>query len=115
MKIKITEAQAKRLIENNLPENEDTIGVLQRNILGWNNAKLNVGIRFDYADFNKNKFKLSNEKIFDDTWVFTPSIAFRPYGTTVIRLNYKYQLSRDIVGNEPSKLGAIQFGLSTYF
>ncbi len=33
MKIKITEAQAKRLIENNLPENEDPIGVLQRNIL----------------------------------------------------------------------------------
>ncbi|MBK8722966.1 MAG: hypothetical protein IPL95_12075 [Saprospiraceae bacterium] len=89
--------------------------VLQRKILGWNNAKINVGIRFDYADFNQNKFKLSNEKIFDDTWVFTPSIAFRPYGTTVIRLNYKYQLIRDIVGNEPSKLGAIQFGLSTYF
>ncbi len=33
MKIKITEAQMKRLIEINLPSNEDPIGVLQRNIL----------------------------------------------------------------------------------
>ena len=33
MKIKITEAQMKRLIEINLPNNEDPIGVLQRNIL----------------------------------------------------------------------------------
>lgn len=33
MKIKITEAQMKRLIENNLPSNEDPIGVLQRNIM----------------------------------------------------------------------------------
>jgi len=33
MKIKITEAQMKRLIENNLPNNEDPIGVLQRNIM----------------------------------------------------------------------------------
>jgi len=40
MKIKITEAQMKRLIEINLPSNEDPIGVLQRNILrlehSWN-------------------------------------------------------------------------------
>ena len=33
MKIKITESQMKRLIEINLPNNEDPIGVLQRNIL----------------------------------------------------------------------------------
>ena len=42
MKIKITEAQMKRLIENNLPSNEDPIGVLQRNIMRLEPTMTNI-------------------------------------------------------------------------
>jgi hypothetical protein len=94
----------------------DIIGTIyQHEILGWENAKLNVGVRLEYADYNQDRFRLTSEKIFDDTWAIVPSIALRPTGTTVLRLNYKYQSLRDIVGNKPSKTGIIQFGISSYF
>ena len=89
--------------------------ILQTKLLKWNKAKLNIGVRLDYADFNQDKFNLSNKKIYDDTWAITPSLAFRPLGTTVIRLNYKIQKVRDIVGNTPTRNGYIQFGVSSYF
>lgn len=94
----------------------DIVGtILHKKMLGWDNAKLNVGLRIDYADFNADKFRITNQKIYEDTWAITPSIAFRPVGTTVIRLNYKYIQTTDIVGNPPAKTGVIQFGISTYF
>ncbi|MEO5582752.1 MAG: hypothetical protein ABIR66_08670 [Saprospiraceae bacterium] len=94
----------------------DIIGTIyQHELFGWEHAKVNVGVRLEYADYNQDKFRLTNEKIFDDTWAIVPGIAFRPTGTTVLRLNYKYQSLRDIVGNKPVKTGIIQFGLSSYF
>jgi hypothetical protein len=94
----------------------DIVGtILHRKIFGWDKAKLNIGVRTDFADFNQDKAADSNLKLYDHTWAVTPSIAFRPVGTTVLRLNYKHLQTIDIVGNQPSKTGIIQFGLSTYF
>jgi hypothetical protein len=89
--------------------------IVNKKIFDWENAKINVGLRFDYADYNQDNFRQTNQKIYDETWAITPSIAFRPSGTTVLRLNYKYQETKDIVGNSPSKTGSIQFGISSYF
>lgn len=72
-------------------------------------VKLNIGVRFDYARFNLNTFRNSNSKIYDETWAITPSIALRPVGTTVIRLNDKYLQTVDLVGNPASKSGIIVF------
>ena len=66
-------------------------------------------------DHNIGKFAATNEEIQDHVWAITPSIAFRPAGMTVLRLNYTYQLTKDIVGNGPSKMGSIKFGISSYF
>lgn len=88
--------------------------VLQQKMLGWDNAKLNVGVRFDYADYNNDVFRNTNQKIYQHSWTITPTIAFRPVSTTVIRLNYKYQQDFDIV-NTSSKLGSLLFGISSYF
>jgi len=94
----------------------DIVGtLLNRSLLSWDSAKLNVGLRFDYADFNRDKFMHTEQKIYDETWAITPSIAFRPVGTAVIRFNYKYLQARDLVGNRPSKTGIIQLGISSYF
>lgn len=94
----------------------DLVGtVMQRKILGWEKAKLNVGVRLEYTDYNQGRFKETNGKIADDIWAIVPSIAFRPVGTTVIRFNYRYQQQKDLLGNLPAKTGIIQFGFSTYF
>ncbi len=94
----------------------DIIGtVMQRKTLGWDNAKLNVGVRLEYADYNQGKFKETNGNIADDRWAIVPTIAFRPVGTTVLRFNYRYEQQRDLLGNPPALTGIIQFGFSTYF
>lgn len=94
----------------------DIVGtVLKREILGWDNAKLNVGVRLEYADYNQGSFKVTGGNIADDIWAIVPSIAFRPVGTTVLRFNYRYEQQRDLLGNPPALIGVIQFGFSTYF
>ncbi len=89
--------------------------IKQGKVLGWEKAKINIGARIDFVDHNIGKFAATTEEIQDHVWAITPSIALRPVGMTVLRLNYTYQLTRDIVGNGPSKMGSIKFGISSYF
>jgi hypothetical protein len=94
----------------------DVVGtIVQKPMLGWEKAKLNLGFRLDYTDYNQGKFKETGGNIYDHVWAFVPTIAFRPVGTTVLRFNYRYQQQTDLLGNPPSKTGVIQFGFSTYF
>src|SRR5690606_2731771 len=89
--------------------------ILKRNMLGWENAKLNLGVRLEYADYNQGKFTQTNQNIGDHLWAIVPTIAFRPAGTTVIRFNYRYPQHTDFIGNTPSQTDVIQFGISSYF
>jgi hypothetical protein len=94
----------------------DIIGtVLHRKIFDWESAKLNIGVRLEYADYNQDKFNETSSDIADDVWAIVPSVAFRPTGTTVLRFNYRHQEQQDLLGNPAAKTGAIQFGFSTYF
>lgn len=94
----------------------DIVGTLvQRKICDWEKAKINLGARLEYADYNQGKFRETQQNIADDLWTIVPSLAFRPVGTTVIRFNYRYHQQRDLLGNQPSKTGIIQFGFSSYF
>lgn len=89
--------------------------LLQQQILGWDKAKLNLGCRAEYVDYNLGTFKENNSNIGDDIWAMVPSIAFRPTGTTVIRLNYRIEQAHDLQFNPPTQARAIQFGFSSYF
>ncbi len=89
--------------------------ILQRNICGWENAKLNIGVRGEYADFNVGKFNETNTNIGDDFYAIVPSISLRPTGTTVIRFNFRFESEHDLLDNEPSRTNVIQFGFSSYF
>lgn len=94
----------------------DIVGTLiQKQIIGWEKAKINLVLRLEYADYNRGKFKETNSNIEDNIWAIIPGIAFRPVGTTVFRFNYRFQQQRDLLGNPPSKTGIIQFGISSYF
>ena len=89
--------------------------IVQRPMLGWDNTKINLALRLEYADYNKGKFKETGGNIADYVWAIVPGIAFRPAGATVIRFNYRHQQHTDLLGNPPAKTGVIQFGFSTYF
>lgn len=89
--------------------------VIQKQMLGWEKAKINLALRIDYADYNQGKFKETGSNIADNVWAIVPGIAFRPVGTTVLRFNYRYMQEIDLLGNPPSKTGILQFGFSSYF
>ena len=89
--------------------------VVQKPLLGWEKAKINLVLRLEYADYNQGKFKETGGNIADDVWAIVPGIAFRPVGTTVVRFNYRHQQQSDLLGNPPTKTGVIQFGMATYF
>ena len=89
--------------------------IAQRKVGDWDKAKLNLGLRLEYADYNQGKFKETQQRIGDDLWTLVPSLAFRPVGSTVIRFNYRFHQQRDLLGNAPSRTGILQFGFSSYF
>jgi hypothetical protein len=94
----------------------DIIGtVLQRKIAGWDKAKVNLGVRLEYADYNQGSFKETGTNIGDHVWAIVPGIAFRPVGTTVLRFNYRFEQHTDLLVNPAAKSGVIQLGFSTYF
>jgi len=94
----------------------DVVGtVLERPIWHWDHAKFNIGVRLEYVDYNQGSFTETQGNIFHEIRSIVPSISFRPTPSTVLRLNYRYQENVDFLGNTPTKTGAIQVGLSTYF
>lgn len=89
--------------------------ILKRNILGWKKATLNIACRLEYVDWNVGKFKETGGNIAEDLWSIMPAISFRPTSETVLRLNYRYQKQKDLLGNPPSVTSGLSFGVSTYF
>ena len=89
--------------------------VLKKRMFDWEKATLNLACRFEYVDWNLGKFTSTGGNIAEDIWSIVPAISFRPTTQTVLRLNYRYQQQRDILGNPPAKTGGFSFGFSTYF
>lgn len=89
--------------------------IVQRSVFGFEKATLNAAVRLEYVDWNRGSFKSTGDKIGDEIYSIVPAISFRPTPQTVLRLNYRYNWQRDLLGNPPSKLAGFQFGLSTYF
>ena len=89
--------------------------VLQKRMLGWNDAVLNLSCRLEYVDWNVGKFEQTGGNIADNTWSIMPAVSFRPTALTVFRLNYRIQKQKDILGNPPANTGGFIFGISTYF
>jgi hypothetical protein len=94
----------------------DVVGtIIERPILGWENAKINLALRLEYVDYNQDAFTETGGGIAEHVRAIMPGISFRPSDKTVFRVNYRFQEQTDFLGNLPSKSAAIQFGLSSYF
>lgn len=89
--------------------------IFKQPIFGFEKSVLNAAIRLEYIDWNVGKFKSTSSKIGGEMYSIVPAISWRPTAQTVVRLNYRYSWQKDLFGNPPSKLGGIQFGVSTYF
>jgi hypothetical protein len=89
--------------------------VVKKRILGWDKATVNLACRIEYVDWNVGKFTSTGTNIGENIWGIMPAISFRPTAQTVLRLNYRHQQQKDILGNPPAKTGGFSFGISTYF
>ncbi len=89
--------------------------VIRRNIFNFNKSVVNVVCRLEYVDWNVGKFKETGGNISEDFVSMVPGISWRPTPLTVLRLNYRYNWTTDILGNPPSKTAGFQFGFSSYF
>jgi len=89
--------------------------VVKGRLLGFDAAKVNLACRLEYVDWNVGRFSETGGNIGDVSYAVVPTISFRPVGGTVIRLNYRIQRDRDLLGNPPSHIGSFQFGVSSYF
>ncbi len=89
--------------------------ILETKMFEWENAKVNVSVRGEYVDYNQDTFRETGGAIGDSIWSFTTGISLRPVGTTIIRVNYRYQEQTDLLGNPPIASAFLQLGLSTYF
>lgn len=89
--------------------------IIKKPLFGFERAVLNAAIRLEYVDWNKGTFSSTGGNISDHIFSIIPALSFRPTPQTVIRLNYRYNWQTDLLGNPASKLGGLQFGVSTYF
>lgn len=89
--------------------------VVHKSIFGFERSVINAVCRFEYVDWNREKFEETGDKIHEDILAIVPGLSWRPTPLTVIRLNYRYHWQTDMFGNPPSKTAGFQFGFSSYF
>jgi hypothetical protein len=89
--------------------------VIKKSVFGFEKSVINAALRIEYVDWNNGKFKSTGDNISDELFSIIPAISWRPTAQTVIRLNYRYNWQKDILGNPAAKLAGFQFGVSTYF
>lgn len=81
----------------------------------FQNVVINGIIRLETVDFNIGKFETTGLNIYDEINSITGGISIRFSTKSLIKLNYKYQWSKDAIGNPVSRTAGIQFGFATYF
>ncbi len=89
--------------------------IYRKTLFGFERSVVNLAARFEYVDWNSGTFAETGGNIFEDLWAIVPALSWRPHPQTVIRLNYRFSLQRDLFGNDPSRTGGWQFGFSSYF
>jgi hypothetical protein len=89
--------------------------IWQKPVLGFDQSSVQVALRLEYVDWNVGKFKSTGENISDEIAAIVPAISWRPTPLSVLRLNYRFQKQKDILGNPPSTTAGFQAGFSLYF
>ena len=72
-------------------------------------------VRLERVDLNQGRFSATGLDRGDDVNAVTAGISFRPAAGTVFRAHYRYQTTRDLLGNPPSRTAGFQVGFATFF
>ncbi len=83
--------------------------------LGYDATQIEAGVRFEYVDYNVGDLPATRTPAAQDITQLTASLAWRLSASTVLRANYRYAWSRDLVRSATTHLGAAQLGFATYF
>lgn len=89
--------------------------IYKKSLLGFEKSVINAAIRFEYVDWNADRFRSTGKRISDHLFAVVPALSFRPFPQTVIRFNYRHEKRIDLLGNPPSTIAGFHFGFSTYF
>lgn len=89
--------------------------IMKKRMLGWDGAVLNLALRAEYVDWNRERLDVTNEPAGDDAWSLMPAISFRPSAQTVVRFNYRFMKDRDVFKNPAKRTDAFSLGISSYF
>lgn len=93
-----------------------TVPVWQPTIAGHETPSvLSLDLRVERIDMNVGTFGSTGRKIFDETTAVVPGLAFRPSGNAVLRVNYRREWIRDLLGNPTIVRAGYQIGLAAYF
>lgn len=89
--------------------------LIRRPMLGLPRATVNAALRLEHIDYNVGRFSTTGRSIGDEVTAIVPGVSFRPAPNTVFKANYRWQRSRDVLRNDPARLGGYQVGFATYF
>ena len=78
-------------------------------------ATVSLALRLEHVDYNVGTFRSTGGAIHDEVTAVVPGLSVRPTPGTVLKVNYRRQWSRDLVGNPIARLGGYQVGFATYF
>ncbi|MDT8341244.1 MAG: hypothetical protein RQ751_07000 [Longimicrobiales bacterium] len=93
----------------------DVVVPLARPMLDGTEALLSAGLRLERVDYNVGTFRDTGRSIGDEVSAVSPGLAFRPRPGSVLRINYRYQWTRDLPGNALARGAGFQVGIATYF
>lgn len=81
----------------------------------WEKTIVNLNFRAEYVDYNQGTFLETGDNIFDEVVAIVPGVSLRIQSNTVLRANYRYHWTRDILGNPAARTAGFQFGVASYF
>jgi hypothetical protein len=87
----------------------------QPEVSGYDEAEVSGALRIERVDYNIGTFSSTSAPIRDDVTAITLGVGFRPSAGTSFRFNYRYQWTRDFVGNPTLRGAGFQLGFATYF
>jgi len=90
--------------------------VMQRKLLRFEKAVVNLSVRGEYADLNGGAFTTNiSESAGEINRGLAVGVSLRPRAGTVIRANYRYHWVTDVLNNPVIRIAGFQFGVASYF
>jgi hypothetical protein len=94
---------------------EGNLTLMERAVLKWQKTRLLASLRLESVDYNMGQFRSTGGNIFDHVHGLTAGLSLRPNANAVLRLNYRLQAQRDLIGNAAEMTSGIQVGVASYF